>query len=229
MLKPENALINLRSTALAAAILAALAGHSAARADDFAIQVYGGLQGAPHSDVSVSDGTEFTAGWEGQSFEMPPYIGARGIWWGAVDSMPDLGFSIDYTHAKVYADDETLAKTPGWTHFEFTDGLNLVTLNALYRFPIADTNFTPYLGAGAGINIPHVEVTRPSGMTSEYQLGGATLQAQAGIDYRLTDQWSVFAEYKGNYSFVSAEIDNGATLDTNIWTNAVNFGVSFRF
>ncbi len=203
--------------------------HAPAQADDFAIQVYGGYQGAPHSDVSVSDGTDFNAGWEGQSFEMPPYIGARGIWWGVVDTMPDLGFSLDYTHAKVYADDETLARTPGWTHFEFTDGLNLVTLNALYRFPVAGTNITPYLGAGAGLNIPHVEVTRPSGITSEYQIGGATLQAQAGIDYRLTDQWSVFAEYKGNYSFISADIDNGATLDTNIWTNAVNFGVSFRF
>ncbi|MBB4064282.1 outer membrane protein [Gellertiella hungarica] len=212
-----------------ASVSALSIGLAGASADDFDIQVYGGLQGAPHSTVSTSDGTEFTAGWEGNSFEMPLYLGARGVWWGAVDSMPDLGLSLDFTHAKVYADDETLASTPGWTHFEFTDGLNLLTLNALYRFPIENTSFTPYVGAGAGINVPHVEVTRPSGITSEYQIGGATLQAQAGIDYRLTDRWSVFAEYKGNYSFVNVDIDNNATLDTNIWTNAVNFGVSFRF
>ncbi len=229
MQPPAIAFKNCLTSLFSLALLSLPFASTPVRADDFAIQVYGGLQGAPHSDVSVSDGTEFTAGWEGQSFEMPLYIGARGIWWGAVDSMPDLGFSLDYTHAKVYADDETLAKTPGWTHFEFTDGLNLVTLNALYRFPIAETGFTPYLGAGAGLNIPHVEVTRPSGTTSEYQIGGATLQAQAGIDYRVNEQWSVFAEYKGNYSFVSADIDSGATLDTNIWTNAVNFGVSFHF
>lgn len=216
-------------TLLAAGAVSTLLLATAAHADDFAIQVYGGLQGAADSDISVSDGTSFNAGWEGQSFEMPLYIGARGIWWGAVDSMPDLGFSLDYTHAKVYADDATMARTPGWTHFEFTDGLNLVTLNALYRFPIAETGFTPYLGAGAGLNIPHVEVSRPTGITSEYQIGGATLQAQAGIDYRINEQWSVFAEYKGNYSFVNADIDNGASLETNIWTNAVNFGVSFHF
>lgn len=218
-----------RLNRLAASLLAIAAMTGVASADDFEIGVYGGLQGAPHSTVTTSDGTEFTAGWEGNSFQMPLYLGARGIWWGAVDTMPDLGFSLDYVHAKVYADDETFTKTPGWTHFEFTDGLNMLTANALYRFPIENTGFTPYVGAGAGINIPHVEVDRPSGSTSEYQLGGATLQAQAGIDYRINEQWSVFAEYKGNYSWVSADIDSGATLDTNIWTNAVNFGVSFHF
>ena len=43
------------------------------------------------------------------------------------------GIALDYIYDKVYADDETLEKT-GWSHFEFTDGLNLITLNGLYRF-----------------------------------------------------------------------------------------------
>lgn len=211
-----------------AAITMSIALGSSANADDFTLSAYGGIQGAPHSEVSVSDGTDFTAGWEGQSFETPVYFGARGIWWGVIESEPDFGLSLDYSHAKVYADEETIAGTPGWTHFEFTDGLNLLTLNALYRVPF-DNGITPYVGAGAGINVPHVEVTRPSGTTSEYQLGGATLQAQLGVDYRITDQWSVFAEYKVNYSFVDAKIDSGDTLETNIWTNAANVGVTFHF
>nr|WP_316652659.1 outer membrane beta-barrel protein [uncultured Gellertiella sp.] len=211
--------------ALAAVALAALGTVAHA---EMAIAVYGGLQGAGDSTVSRSAGPDFTAGWEGKSFETPPYIGARAIWWPELESIPELGFSLDYTHEKVYADDETLAAT-GWSHFEFTDGLNIITLNALYRMPIANSNFTPYVGLGAGVNIPHVEVTRASGYTSEYQLGGAALQAQAGVDYRFNDQWSVFAEYKGNYSFITADIDSGETLKTNIFTNAVNLGVAFHF
>lgn len=196
-----------------------------------AVSVYGGLQGAPHSDIDVSGvgAQSFTAGWEGNSFKMPLYLGARATWWSPIESMPDLGFSLDFTHTKVYADDKTLAKS-GWSHFEFTDGLNLLTLNALYRFPIEGSGLTPYIGAGAGINVPHVEVTRPGlGRTFGYQFGGATLQVQAGLDYKFADQWSVFTEYKGNYSMIDADIDSGSTLKTDIWTNAVNFGVSYHF
>lgn len=198
---------------------------------EMAVSVYGGLQGAPHSEVDVSGvgAQSFTAGWEGNSFKMPLYLGGRATWWSPIESMPDLGVSLDFTHTKVYADDETLAKS-GWSHFEFTDGLNILTLNALYRFPIEGSGFTPYVGAGAGINVPHVEVTRPGlGRTFDYQFGGATLQVQAGVDYSFSDQWSVFTEYKGNYSMIDADIDNGATLKTKVWTNAVNFGLSYHF
>lgn len=190
--------------------------------------IYGGFQTAPHSDVDVSDGTHFTAGWEGKSFSSPPYYGGRATWWLTDFNHPNLGFSIDYTHAKVYADQETLNET-GWSHFEFTDGLNLLTANALYRFQKEGRKWTPYVGAGVGVNIPHVEVTRPSGTTFGYEFGGVTLQAQAGISYQITSRWSAFAEYKGNYSFVDVPIDNGDKLKTDILTNAVNVGLSFHW
>ncbi|TCL75791.1 outer membrane beta-barrel protein [Rhizobium sp. BK251] len=190
--------------------------------------IYGGFQTAPHSDVDLSDGTHFTAGWEGKSFSSPPYYGGRATWWLTDFNYPNLGFSIDYTHAKVYADQETLKET-GWSHFEFTDGLNLLTANALYRFQKEGRKWTPYVGAGVGVNIPHVEVTRPSGTTFGYEFGGVTLQAQAGISYQITSRWSAFAEYKGNYSFVDVPIDNGDRLKTDILTNAVNVGLSFHW
>jgi lipid A oxidase len=201
---------------------------ASASAGDFELSGYGGYQTAPHSTVDVSDQPDFTAGWEGNSFESPQYYGIRGTYWFDGGALSNWGISLDYTHAKVYADDETLGK-PGWSHFEFTDGLNLLTLNALYKFPIEDSKFTPYLGAGVGINVPHVEVTRGANRTFEYQFGGATLQAQAGVRYAFSDNWSVFAEYKGNYSFIDVDIDNGASLKTDILTNAVNFGVSYKF
>lgn len=195
------------------------------------LSIYGGAQTAPHSDVTVSGPTapaSFNAGWEGKSFSAPPYYGARATWWMDNLNRPNLGVSLDFTHAKVYADDETLAEA-GWDHFEFTDGINLLTVNALYRMPIENSKFVPYVGAGVGINIPHVEVTRPTGRTFDYQVGGMTLQAQAGVSYQMTERWSVFAEYKGNYSFVDVDIDSGDRLETDIITNAVNLGVSYHW
>lgn len=197
-------------------------------AGEWELSTYGGYQSAPHSDVEVSDGTDFNAGWEGKSFAMPLYWGVRGTYWFEGGQLENLGISLDFSHAKVYADDETLTKA-GWEHFEMTDGINLLTVNALYRFPIENSRFTPYVGAGVGINVPHIEVTRPSGTTSEYQLGGATLQAQAGVKFDITDRWAAFVEYKGNYSFVDVDIDSGDSLKTEIFTNAVNIGVSFKF
>lgn len=197
-------------------------------AGEWELSTYGGYQSAPHSDVEVSDGTDFNAGWEGKSFAMPLYWGVRGTYWFEGGQLENLGISLDFSHAKVYADDETLTKA-GWEHFEMTDGINLLTVNALYRFPIENSRFTPYVGAGVGINVPHIEVTRPSGTTSEYQFGGATLQAQAGVKFDITDRWAAFVEYKGNYSFVDVDIDSGDSLKTEIFTNAVNIGVSFKF
>lgn len=211
--------------ALAGMLSCGLAGAASAETQ---FSVYSGYQTAPHSNVKVSDQADFTARWLGKSFAAPPYWGVRGIWWMEELGQPNLGLSIDYTHAKVYADGATLAKA-GWSHFEFTDGLNLLTANLLYRFANENRPWTPYLGAGIGINVPHVEVTRGSGTTFDYQLGGVALQWQAGIDYRINKNWSVFTEYKGNYSRVDVKIDSGAQLKTNLMTNAVNFGVSYHF
>lgn len=193
------------------------------------ISAYGGYQFSPHSDVDVSDQADFTAGWDTKPFNMPPYWGIRGTYWFEGGALSNWGVSLDYTHAKVYADDETFTKSGGWTVFEFTDGLNLLTLNALYKFPIEGSKWTPYVGAGVGINVPHVEVTRASGRTFDYQFGGATIQAQAGVRYQFTENWSAFAEYKGNYSWIDVDIDSGASLQTNILTHAINFGVSYKF
>lgn len=215
-------------TLLVAASTAALLCGSPALAGDFEISAYGGYQTAPHSDVDVSDQPSFTAGWEGNSFKAPQYYGFRGTYWFDEGRLANWGVSLDYTHAKVYSTQGTMAEA-GWSHFEFTDGLNLLTVNAIRQFPLEDSKFVPYLGAGAGINVPHVEVTRGSGRTFDYQIGGATLQAQAGIKYQFTEGWSAFAEYKGNYSFVNVDIDSGATLKTNILTNAFNLGISYRF
>jgi lipid A oxidase len=217
----------IKQPALAALAISAFVLAAGQASAEMQFSVYGGVQGATGSNVKTSDGADFDPNWSGKSFKMPPYFGFRGIWWLDQFDKPNWGVSLDYTHAKVYGD---LGNTPGWSHFEFTDGLNMLTLNGLYRFQDLSRKWTPYVGLGAGINVPHVEVTRPSGRTFDYKFGGLSLQAQAGVSYQFTKRWSTFVEYKGNYNFVNdVSIDSGDTLKTRVFTHALNIGVSFSF
>ncbi|MEO0498351.1 MAG: outer membrane beta-barrel protein, partial [Pseudomonadota bacterium] len=154
----------------------------------------------------------------------------RGTWW--LPQYQGFGVSLDFTHAKVYGDAATLAAN-NLTTLEFTDGINTLTLNGMYRFDEKYLGFRPYFGAGLGVNIPHVEVDRnnalAAGRAFGYQFGGLTAQAQAGLEYDITDRISAFTEYKFNYNWVNVSADGGDRLRTSIATNAVNFGLSFRF
>jgi len=193
------------------------------------LSFYGGWQSAPHSNVTISGDSvvpdqEFTAGWDGNSAQMPPYYGLRATWWRT----QTLGFGVELNHAKVYADQETLDAT-GFEHFEFSDGLNLLTVNVTRRWPDALGGLTPYVGGGLGVAVPHVELTVPGSKTFEYQMTGPAVAFYAGASYPVSDRWSVFGEYKGSYSMNSASLETGGSLETNVITNAVNFGVSFDF
>ena len=149
----------------------------------------------------------------------------RVTWW--IEQKPNWGVSLEYTHAKVYAD----PMPAGWNRFEFTDGLNIFTLNALYRWKEEGRAWTPYVGAGLGISMPHVEVQTSTAapQTFEYQIGGAAFQVQAGIDYQINDWFSVFGEYKGNYTMNDVDLVGGGSMDTDIVTNAFNIGLSFHW
>lgn len=186
------------------------------------LSFYTGMQTAPHSVVTHSLLGSQTVGWKGKSFEAPPYYGLRAVWWRTAK----LGFGIEVNHAKVYAD------TPaayGYDRLEFTDGLNLITASIWRRFP-NQSRVTPYIGAGLGVAVPHVDV-QPAGQahTFGYQVTGPAVQWVAGASWRMNDRWSLFGEYKGSYSQHRATLDSGGTLRTNLITNALNLGVSYRF
>ena len=213
---------------IAASLALCLALPAAARAE-VELSFYGGIQSAPHSAVTVTGDsaladTQFTAGWEGRSGAMPPYYGWRATWWRS----PTFGFGLDINHAKVYADGETLTET-GYEHFEFSDGLNILTVNAYRRWDQALGGLTPYVGGGLGIAVPHVEVIDNGSRTWGYQLTGPAVAWMAGVTYPVSDRWSVFGEYKGTYSMNEAELEGGGTLSTDVITNALNVGVSFSF
>ena len=192
------------------------------------LSFYLGAQEAAHSRVRGNDpggigDFSFLSEWRGLSFEAPPYYGVRAIWWRS----DRWGFGVDVNHTKVYATDQTRADN-GFSTLEFTDGLNIVTANVFYRWT-GSSRFTPYVGGGLGVSIPHVEVTTSGGRTFKYEYGGPAVALIAGLDYRFSDRWSVFTEYKGVYSHNAVDLDNGGDLRTNIVTSAVNFGVSYHF
>lgn len=202
---------------------------TSAFAQEHQLSFYLGAQSSPHSTVDFDDAitgsTSFTAGWEGRSFELPPYYGLRYTYW----LNEDWGIGAEMNHAKVYADDATLADN-GFGDLEFTDGLNIITINGIRRWQNPDSRWTPYVGGGIGFAMPHVDVTSPNGFrTFEYQITGPAATVIAGASYELNDQWSIFGEYKGTYSMNDVDLGGGESLETNIITNAINLGVSFSF
>lgn len=193
------------------------------------LSFYGGAQSAPHSTVDISGDDviptdDFFVGWEGRSFDAPPYYGIRATIWNS----PTFGYGLDFTHNKIYPQDGDLPE--GFDRLEFTDGLNTLTVNAYRRWQNQWGSLTPYVGGGLGVSIPHVEVEfEGAEETRGYQLTGPAATWIAGASYPIADDWSVFGEYKGTYTVNSADLDSGGTLETDVITNAVNVGVSFRF
>jgi lipid A oxidase len=199
------------------------------------ISVYGGANWNFSSDVKVESpnvlgGHETRSiDWDGGSFEMPPYWGVRGTYWLSKGS--NWGFAIEYTHQKAIADIDYA--TDEFSHLEFTDGNNLVLLEALYRFsPMMNGTLVPYVGAGVGVTIPHVEVTfrqGPNNRTFEYQCCGPAAQIMAGLEYKLNEAWSLFTEAKLSYSHIDADLKDGGGLETDLWSPAVAVGLTYRF
>ncbi len=200
----------------------------AVAASEIELSFYGGLQSALPSDVTVSGDTVIPdetnpLTWEGRSFDAPPYYGWRVTNW----TSSEFGYGVDFAHNKIYPKDDVLPA--GYDTLEFTDGLNTLTINAYRRWENAFGEFTPYVGGGLGLSIPHVEVTNGASETFGYQVTGPAATWIAGASFPINDDWSVFGEYKGTYTQNEADLDSGGKLTTDVVTNAVNVGLSFSF
>lgn len=193
------------------------------------LSIYGGIQDTANSEVKVTDidGSQYSFDtiWEGRSFEAPPYYGLRYTNW----RNENFGFAIDFVHSKAYASDETLSST-GYDVLEFTDGINILSANGLYRLKEIG-QITPYFGAGLGISIPHVEVQSPTMDEPNlgYQYGGLAAVALMGASYAVTDHFSIFAETRFDYIKLNVDFGENGQLDTNLINRALNLGVSYNF
>jgi lipid A oxidase len=215
---------------------------------EFQVGVYGGWNDSFDSDIHLVQpgGTNLTlknVPWDGASFEDPPYWGLRGIYW--LNSRPNWGLMVDYNHAKVIADQNAMVSASGtlggntigpkylvgdtFSTMEFTDGLNQIFFGGMYRWPFE--RWTPYVGFGVGASFPHVEIrsTASTIRTFEYQLTGVAVEGLVGLEYHIGPRVSMFGDYKLSFSSNDADVKGGGTLETDIWTNHLIFGVSYRF
>lgn len=208
--------------------IAVLIGMAMPAAAELEFSFYGGLQGALSSDVAIRGDnaipdTDLDIDWEGKSFAAPPYYGIRVTSW----QNPSFGYGLDFTHSKIYPQSGELPAT--FERLEFTDGLNTITANAYYRWENALGDVTPYVGGGLGISVPHVELITPDSRTLGYQFTGPAATLIAGASMPISDKWSVFGEYKGTFTSNEGDLDTGGTVSTDVFTNAINVGVSFNF
>ena len=222
-------------TRLAGASVLALAsaGFAAPALAEVELSFYGGWQTSPHSRArgtygsgpNAADSFNELFGWDGKSFEMPPYYGARLTWW----RNEAWGWGVEFSHDKAYAPEGEMAAA-GFERLEFTDGHNIITANVSRRWTDAWGTATPYVSAGLGFAMPHVDVTPTGGdHTFGYQVTGPAARLTAGVNYPLNDRWSVFGEYQFTWSDNSADLEGGGSLDTRLITNALNVGVGFKF
>ena len=179
---------------------------------------FGAYLGAPYhhpSDFNLKNATDtdFTiknVEWYTQPFKNPLYYGARIQRWSANGT---TGGMIDFVHSKAIAPRDQQAKLEGtiggkpvpetarigdmMKKLEWSHGHNMLTLNGLFRFAGFSNTFVPYVGAGAGVSLPHSEMalTTDEARTYEYQYTGPAAQALFGVEFRLRTG-SIFLEYK---------------------------------
>jgi lipid A oxidase len=221
----------LRELAVSAVLVAGLAATPAAA--EWEIAGYGGYTLTHDSDIRYSLPAAGTltfpgVGWSGKSFDAPQYYGARLTRWFSDTSA--WGLQIDFNHIK------TIAKLTGamgvaFNHFEFSHGLNLATLNGVYRFQ-GNEVFTPYVGAGVGFDVPHVEIfSNTPGVpnTYRYQVAGPAADAFVGVKAKLAWGFGAFAEYKFSYARVDADLTGGGEVSTNLFNHHFNVGLTYSF
>ena len=240
--------MNLRNS-IAGLVAAASLGTGVPTLAEFQVGLYGGYSWNHNSDVDLQQGaatdiTHDSVHWDSEPWQMPPYWGVRALYRPMRESR--WGLMLDYTHAKTIADRDRAVSVSGtldgvpvagelapstvYDRLEFTNGLNTMTLNAIYRFPLNST-WTPYVGAGIGVAVPHVEVRKVGGGIDKYgyEIGGMAAQFMAGIEYEISPRWSLFGEYKANWSDIDVDLGHDATLQTQIMTHQLLFGASVNF
>jgi lipid A oxidase len=234
------------------AIAAAIAGAASARAE-WVVSAFTGSAMTENTDVKLRQpGTDLTfhdASFEGRDFESPFYYGGR-VSYFLEREQSSFGFGAEFFHAKAYLNSGDTVHVTGTRgglsvddqepisnsiqQFNNSHGLNYLTADAMYRwvFSNRDKSFIgrlqPYLGAGIGVVIPHVESDVGGLSFQEYQVHGPGVVAFGGLNFDITKHFSIFAEYKFSYSDLDEPIPGGSISYTPLTHNLIG-GFSINF
>lgn len=216
--------------------LAPMAHAQAGKQSSTEFALYTGSNHTTHANVKIKDaGTSYgipdgnydTDGWKSKPFESPVYYGWRITHWPDAKK-EGLGYALDFTHSKIIA---KRLPTP-LTRLEFSDGMNTLVANVLYKYkPISGFyRAEPYTGAGLGISYPHVEVRGSTATrTYDYQYTGLAFQVLAGLRLPIADKWHLFGEFKSQYIPVDADLKGEGNLKADFVNHNVSLGLSRSF
>jgi len=237
------------SPAMRFMVLATLVAEGAAFAEtDFSL--YTGTSSTRDSDLHVRQAgtaTDVTLGdvaWDAKPFRPAPYYGLRLTHF--FERHPNWGAALDFTHYKIYAKTGRLVDVVGtWQgasvattaemsryvqRFEISHGVNLLSINALYRWRgSAGDRLQPYVGAGLGHYLLHAEnVVADRSQETGYQSSGFGYQALGGIHYRLSEKFGAFVETKFDRGTAKVDVADG-TAQTRLRSLHVVAGLTYRF
>jgi hypothetical protein len=233
------ALLSLASAARAEVTLAVYTGTSRTHSSDMRIQ-----QPATGTNAEFHGVT-----WDARPFHPAPYYGIRLTWFPS--RIARLGGGIDFTHYKMYADTNRMIEVRGaWNgvpinavvpmrslvnSFEISHGVNLTSLNIVYRWA-ADRKtgrpylWQPYVGAGVAMYLPHAEGTiNGVGASANYRRAGEGYQLFAGAEYRPLSHLGIFADTKFDNGSLDIDLAPGIRAQTRTRTFHALAGLAWHF
>ena len=243
-----------RGSLFAAAGLALIMPVGSALADT-SFSLYSGSSFTLNSDIHVrqpglgTDAVFSDVSWNAKPFKAPPYYGIRANYF--FESAPQWGVGLDFTHYKIFAQTDQVVPVSGTFNgapvntsaplnqrvqkFNITHGVNLLALNALYRWTVQAGEIfprgrlQPYVGGGLVYYILHPENTINNTNNNErYQGSGFGYQVMGGVHYWITRHVGLFVETKFNSGDARVDVDQG-TADTPLRTFHLLGGVSLGF
>ena len=249
---------NVGQSPLSAALLiiALLAGLQATAHAQTSVSLYTGTSFTHRSDLQIqmpstaSDAIFRHVSWAARPFAQAPYYGYRLTHY--FENSSHLGFSLDYTHYKIYARTGRIVPVEGiWNgvqvnesaplsrrvqDFNISHGVNMITANVLYRWrrqsasAVREGRLQPYVGSGLIFYVPHSESTINNRSTSgRYQTSGFGYQALAGVQYGLIKRISIFVEAKFNIGTAKVDTAEQGRAETKLRTLHTLAGISYRF
>lgn len=219
-----------------AIVLLALAIPSHVWAEVF-LDLYLGKSFTQDSDIHIkqsrlaSDYTFEDVTFDDHSFESPLYYGLRAGYF--FESHPWLGLGVEFFHFKIKADASEVRPFRGTRdgssvagavpvnsvvqRFEVSHGVNYLTLDALFRYPLLTSperfphgRLQLYTGVGLGPVIAYPEM-RIDNVRAEpgYEIAGLGVQGFVGMRFPIFKYLGAFGEYKFTHSALSVSVPSG--------------------